>query len=126
MPRLADATVASVVREQLLRWAQALEIELSAYTLMPDHAHVLVVDASAIAPTLVRRWKQTTGFRWRQTGSRQPLWQRGFHDRVLRIDESPERVAEYIVMNPVRQGLVNDPADYPFSYPCSGRSSDRP
>jgi len=108
--------VAGSVRDQLLRWSNALEVEICAYTLMPNHVHVLVIDTANKTATLVHRWKQATGLQWRQRGSRHPLWQRGFYDHVLRFDEDPERIAEYIVMNPVRAGLVNDPADYAFSY----------
>jgi len=41
-------------------------------------------------------------------------WQWGYYDRILRRSESTADVAEYILMNPVRKGLVNDFRDWPM------------
>jgi REP element-mobilizing transposase RayT len=43
------------------------------------------------------------------------LWQRRFFDRILRREESIERVAEYIIHNPVRKGFVETWVEYPWS-----------
>ena len=43
-----------------------------------------------------------------------PLWQRNFFDHVIRKEESLIRVAEYILQNPVRKGIVPDWGEYPF------------
>ena len=45
-------------------------------------------------------------------GSR--LWQEGFHDRILRDNDPTEGVVRYILENPVRAGLVDDPRAYPL------------
>ncbi|BAU72594.1 Transposase [Metapseudomonas furukawaii] len=42
------------------------------------------------------------------------LWQKGFHDHALRSDEDVKTVARYVVANPLRAGLVERLADYPF------------
>ena len=61
-----------------------------------------------------RRWKQLTGFAWKQrTGN--TLWQKGYFDRVLRSDESDLEVIAYIIDNPVRAGLVRSPEEYPLT-----------
>src|SRR5213593_3057992 len=46
------------------------------------------------------------------------LWQRYCVERVLRSDEATLVVARYIVANPVRAGLVSQPAEYPFVGSC--------
>ena len=53
------------------------------------------------------------------------LWQPGFHDRLIR-DEKAFRVAiDYVHNNPVRAGLVDDVADYPWSsYQAMFRGDD--
>jgi len=43
-----------------------------------------------------------------------PIWQDGYHDHALRAEESLEDVARYIVMNPVRAGLVKSVREYPL------------
>jgi hypothetical protein len=43
------------------------------------------------------------------------LWQEGFHERVLRSDESTEAAMRYVLENPVRAGLTRAIGDYPFA-----------
>jgi len=105
-----------VTRDQLLRSAGHLASEISAYTVMPNHVHVLLRATGITLCCFVHHWKQATGYKWRRLGNRQPLWQRGFYDRVLRFNEDPRRLAHYIVMNPVRAGLVARPGDHDLSH----------
>ena len=63
----------------------------------------------------MKRFKQMTGYAYKQQ-MRQPLWQRGFHERILRDDESSERVARYILENPVRAGLTAVWGEYPYAW----------
>ena len=42
-----------------------------------------------------------------------PIWQAGYYDHALRIEEDIQTVARYIVANPIRAGLVQKIADYP-------------
>jgi len=39
----------------------------------------------------------------------------GYWDHTLRDDESLSGVAAYVVLNPVRAGLVASPEEYPFT-----------
>jgi len=82
---------------------------------MPDHVHLLLegltVDADLRAA--VHKWKLRTGFAWRhRTGQR--LWQEGFHDYVLRDDDSVAGLVRYIIDNPIRAGLVDDVRRYEY------------
>jgi len=83
---------------------------------MPDHLHVLVEADSEQADftMFVKRFKQTTGFVHRRE-TRQPLWQPGYHERVLRDDEATLTVVRYILENPIRAGLATDLGEYPFA-----------
>jgi len=42
------------------------------------------------------------------------IWQAGYHDHALRKEEDIRDVARYIVMNPVRAGLVRSVREYPL------------
>jgi REP element-mobilizing transposase RayT len=104
------------VIEQLLHNANLFEFAVLAYVLMPDHGHVLVEAQSERSdfPAFVKRFKQTTGFKYRQeTG--QALWQPGYHERVLRDDEATETVVRYILENPIRARLAVGLGEYPFA-----------
>jgi len=41
------------------------------------------------------------------------VWARGFHDRAIRRESEILPVARYIVMNPLRAGIVGRLGDYP-------------
>lgn len=101
---------------QLLARASAHRFEVSAYCLMPDHAHLLLTavgEDAALGP-LVRGWKQATGYLWSRRGEGR-LWQPGYYERILRENESILPFARYIIENPVRAGLVGSVGSYPLA-----------
>ncbi len=89
---------------------------VDAWVLMPDHAHVLfALETDEALPTVVARLKAVTAREANRVLHRSgPFWQGGFHDHALRTDESRERVARYIIANPMRAGLVEDPWQWPY------------
>jgi putative transposase len=112
---LAAPDVARQVSEQLLLTATQFHLEVSAYCVMPHHAHVILNGPDEPAETLkaVNRWKQKTGYRYRQR-TREFLWQPGYWDRVLRAEDDLFNVICYVVANPLRAGLVDDVTKYPW------------
>jgi len=87
--------------------------------LMPDHVHVLL----SLSPKFdlektVSSWKRYTSREYNIK------WQRDFFDHRLRDNESFERKAEYISMNPVRAGLIDNPENWPYywGFDSSGRA----
>ena len=75
--------------------------------------HLLLEGADERADVVetMRTWKQRTGFDWKgRTGTR--LWQKGFHDRVLRDSDDTRAVVRYVLENPIRAGLVRQGNEY--------------
>lgn len=102
----------------LLRLGESLNVAILAYVFMPDHVHVLFdgTHEGADIREHVRRWKLRVGFEWRHAvAAGHPLWQRGYYDYVLRAEDELGSVVRYMVMNPVRAGLVVHPSEYPFT-----------
>ncbi len=102
--------------DQLKRTAEKCGYAVHAFCVMPDHFHALV---EGIAPDsdlllLVSIFKRATSLEYSE-GSGAPLWQKKFYDHILRPKDSPEAVAWYIWMNPVRKGLCGHPTQYQFS-----------
>ena len=87
-----------------------------AFCLMPDHSHIQISPKDGNLVDLINRWKSYTANRLKKEGLEGPCWQRSFYDHALRKDEDIQTVAEYIVNNPVRAGLVKNWKDYPFSW----------
>lgn len=90
--------------------------QLLAWVLMPDHMHLLVrVSEKDSLQAVVQKLKSNTA---REIKSFDmdigQVWATAFHDRALRKDEDIRDVARYIVLNPVRAGLVCRIGDYPY------------
>jgi len=88
-----------------------------AYCLMPEHLHLLCgpSDKEVSILDFVSQFKGKStriGWKYRVRGA---LWQRRSYDHILRTEENIRGVAEYIVNNPVRRGLVETSDQYPFS-----------
>jgi REP element-mobilizing transposase RayT len=42
------------------------------------------------------------------------VWQEGFRDDALRIPDAIRGAVQYVILNPVKAGLVERPEDYPY------------
>ena len=86
-----------------------------AYCFMPDHVHLLIegLQESSDCKRFMTKAKQYAGSYYKKRFS-QRLWQRYGYERILRSDDTILTVARYIVMNPIRAGLVTCPENYPF------------
>src|SRR5687767_6617381 len=73
--------------------------------LMPDHLHRLARPTPRLPLEVARLKSWTTRVAWRG-GWRSRLWQRSFMDRVTRRRDDPRLLADYVIGNPVRAGLV--------------------
>jgi putative transposase len=85
------------------------------WVLMPDHIHWLVeLQAGDLSSTIARFKSRSTLWVNRRLGRCGRLWQKGFHDHALRKEDDLKHHARYIVMNPVRAGLVASIRQYPL------------
>ena len=105
-----------LVREQILRACRESEFEVIADCYMPDHVHKLVHGRTPTADgrKFIRLAKQYSGFYFKQA-FKQRLWQRYGHDQFVRNGGDPRAIAQYIIENPVKAGLVAKPEEYPFT-----------
>lgn len=92
------------------------DTQLLAWVLMPDHMHLLVrISSKNSLQAVVQKLKSNTAREIKsfdfELGQ---VWASAFHDRALRKDEDIRLVARYIVLNPVRAGLVCRIGDYPY------------
>lgn len=111
----ASRGIARWLIDKLRQQAGACDFFVHAYCVMPDHMHLLAA-AAADTSNLVKfieGFKQETAVEFMRRAHR-PLWQFKYYDRILRGEDSADRVAWYIWSNPVPKGLCRTPADYPF------------
>jgi putative transposase len=114
-PLFVDAEIVAAVLTTIRQWSATLDFAVFAYCFMPDHLHLVVsaTSESADLQKYMRRWKQRSGYDYRQR-TNEFLWQPSYFDHVLRDDEETARAVKYVLENPVRKGLVREFADYPF------------
>jgi len=101
--------------ELLKEYSRAKAISIYAYCFMPDHLHLLVSpSAEKDLISFVREIKSlSTKIGWKY-GIKSAFWQRSFYDHFLRKEEAIKKVAQYILCNPVRKGIVSDWHEYPY------------
>ena len=79
-------------------------VRVDKWVVMPNHIHlILVLGADAdgppqVAPTVSRVMKQFKGAVSKRAGI--PLWQKSFHDHVIRGEADYRRIWNYIDANP--------------------------
>jgi REP-associated tyrosine transposase len=80
--------------------------------LMPDHLHVLVSfpEVGKRIQAIISKWKEWTS---KTVGI---SWHRDFFEHRLREDESFREKAEYILLNPVRAGLIEKSENWPYVF----------
>ena len=93
-----------------------LDSRLLCWVLMPNHWHgLLELGHGESLSQNIGRAKAAVSRTWTQElGHPASPWQPGFHDRALRAEDELLDAARYVVANPLRAGLVQRLADYPY------------
>lgn len=90
---------------------------LHAYVLMTNHVHLLLTPRNAQAVpaaimSLGRRYVQHVNRTYQRTGT---LWDSRYKSSLVQSNRYLLACQRYIELNPVRAGIVRDPAEYPWS-----------
>jgi putative transposase len=111
--QLAKSNVAAELFETL-SYRNALSVwSVRLALLMPDHIHLIVSfpENGRKIRTIISKWKEWTA---KTLGIR---WQRDFFEHRIRRDENlRKKKADYILLNPIRAGLVDKPGNWPFVF----------
>ncbi|MGR3173831.1 MAG: REP-associated tyrosine transposase [Candidatus Scalindua sp.] len=117
MNYFTNKNIVFTVLDSLNRISSEMSFTIIVYCFMPDHLHILTSgNEKTNLIKFIKTFKQITGYNFKKADGRN-LWQKSFHDHVVRKEESLNTIAEYIFNNPVRKGLVNNYEDYPFLGP---------
>jgi len=104
-------------RGDLAELAAVHGLAIHAYVLMPNHVHLLATPAgqdtlARFMQALGRRYVRWFNARHRRTGT---LWEGRYRSTVVETDRYLLACMRYIELNPLRAGLVDDPAAYRWS-----------
>lgn len=80
-------------------------VEVSQYVIMPNHIHFILIlkgdDGQMIsAPTVSTIIGQAKRYISKQIGL--PIWQKSFHDRIIRNEKEYQKIWEYLETNPLK------------------------
>jgi putative transposase len=106
-----------ILLDHLGEMGVAYKIRLFAYSLMSNHIHLLLQapDADSLGRPL--RWfmTQTSKTFNRLRNRRGHFWERRYHGCLVEDDLYALAAIRYVDRNPVRAGIVDDPATYAWS-----------
>lgn len=115
-PIFADDRDREVLLEVLGRVVAATRWRVHAYVLMPNHYHLLLETPE---PNLSRGMRQLNGVYTQRVNVRHGrtghVFQGRFKGILVERDAHLLELCRYLVLNPVRAGLVSAPGDWPFS-----------
>jgi REP element-mobilizing transposase RayT len=112
---LREPRMAQLVQENLW-FHDGKAYRLLAWVVMPNHLHILAEMWKPLGVVL-KNWKSYTGSAAnKMLGQvRETFWQADYFDRYIRDQEHYRKVVRYIENNPVKAGLVREPAQWPWS-----------
>jgi putative transposase len=101
----------------LEEYAHKHHVAIHGYVLMSNHFHLLATPETAEGiPQLMqgvgRRYVRNFNMRHGRTGT---LWEGRYRSTLIQAERYLVACMVYIDLNPVRAGLLADPADYPWS-----------
>ncbi|MDO9450832.1 MAG: transposase [Rugosibacter sp.] len=104
-------------RDALVEAAERFGLAIHAYVWMTNHIHLLATPSreDSISKTLQsvgRRYVQYFNDTYQRSGT---LWEGRYRATVIDSEQYLLTLMRYIEMNPVRAGMVANPADYPWS-----------
>ena len=118
-PFFADWRLGRLVVKQLREAQEDGWADFLTWVVMPDHVHCLLqLRDRTLAEVMCRikaRSSRAVNLALRRQGR---LWQKGYHDRAVRKEEDLKDLARYVILNPVRAGLVTRVHDYPLWDAC--------
>ena len=112
---LKSEPIARLVEDAFLSF-DGSRYRLHAWTIMPNHVHVLFTVLSvASLGSIIGSWKRFTARQAnQQLGRSGEFWQTEYWDRFIRNETHYSATEEYIDQNPVKAGLVTEARLWPY------------
>jgi putative transposase len=136
LPIFTQPAYCLVVLDSLHFMRQSRGLAVHAYVIMPTHMHAIVSPFQGDLPGIMRDFKKftsrsifelakndgrldlTQAFQEAAVGSlraRFRVWQDGYCPEIIYSQKFCDQKRKYLHANPVRKGLVEDPAEWHFS-----------
>ena len=107
---LEDPKLASMVRGEIVKLHR--DHPVIGYCVMPDHVHLLLCNSGCVLGTIMNGFKGRISRKVRTSRPKLEVWQKDYWDHIVRREEGLYKVLQYILLNPVRSGLVDQWWEY--------------
>ncbi len=113
-PGLAQSDLMTALQTELMAMQTEEVLRARAFTLMPDHLHLLLTLGDKLdLSRVVARLKSKLTPRLKRSAL---SWQPSFHDHRLRAEETLEPYFRYIQLNPYQAHLTEAEAIWPYTW----------
>jgi REP element-mobilizing transposase RayT len=108
-----DLDEISLIRQHIIDRAK-LAYSLSAVCVMPDHVHIILSPRQGIALSRILQGLKGASARLinLRRGKRGRFWQVESWDRIIRDGAEFHEKLNYMLMNPVKAGLIENPREW--------------
>ena len=113
----------AVYANRLNDYSVKYEVHVHAWVFMTNHVHLLVTpgtenSVSSMMQSLGRSYVRYFNQTYQRSGT---LWEGRFRSSLVESSDYLLQCYQYIELNPVRAGMVDDPSEYTWSsYQCNG------
>ena len=73
-----------------------------------SHRHMGLINQTPTLGHVVRYFKAKSAYQIHQINPNLPVWQRNYHDRIIRNEKELEKIRRYIELNPIKWELDQD------------------
>ena len=90
--------------------------KIYAFVIMPDHLHLIIKPEKEPLSKVMQKIKGKSArlINLRENTSGE-VWQKEYYERVVRDEKDLTEKYQYIIYNPVKEGLSQTPEEYPYS-----------
>lgn len=102
--------------ESMKEKSNKLKMRILAYCIMPNHFHLIVQNSSGKLSAFMKQLNGQYGMYYRKRkGGKGHVFQGRFKSTLIQEDAYMRMVIIYVLLNPVRKGIVSDPRAYRWS-----------
>ena len=79
-------------------------VAIDKFVVMPNHVHVIIIleDSTIKLSTVIGQYKSVVSRKIHKYDADLKVWQKSYHDHVIRNQESYEKIWSYIDTNPIK------------------------
>ncbi|TKJ40808.1 hypothetical protein CEE37_07540 [candidate division LCP-89 bacterium B3_LCP] len=108
----------SIINKTAIDNSDLIGLDLIAICVMPDHIHIIIHNpGERPIGDFVRNYKSNVYHYFRKEHNvEKSFWQRYYYDHIIRDDRDFKEKFQYVLENPVKEGLTSQECDPDYVY----------